>query len=238
MKPVLIAHRSGPFIYPEQTVMSCRDALANGADMVEMDVQFTKDGYPVICHDPNAERMFGVNRLVSDMSINEFMSLRHVSDPSFCSHSLENILDCDISPILLHCKITGEPMVALAKYLHKRDYDSKCVLGVQEAEDVVTVKSLSSIRTLAFMPYVSQLESFLESDTDYIRLWEEWVTDERIKRINDAGKGLWIMAGGTNEYDVGYTAKENMVKWAEMGVDGILINDIRWARSVLHDFSV
>lgn len=232
MKPILIAHRSGPKIYPEQTVMSCRDALSVGADMVEMDIQFTSDGYPVICHDPNTMRMFGVDRLVSDMSLAEFLQLRHVGDPSFCSHSLEHILSSGIAPILFHCKITGEPMYTLTKYLHEKNFDDKCVLGVQYAEDVVTVKSLSSIRTLAFMPSVTQLDSFLESETDYIRLWEDWVTEERVKRVKNAGKGLWIMAGKATAAGVGYTTEENMRMWTEMGVDGILINDVRWAKSV------
>ena len=40
--PILIAHRGGPEVYPEQTVQSCRDALSAGADMAEMDIRSSR----------------------------------------------------------------------------------------------------------------------------------------------------------------------------------------------------
>ena len=82
MRPLLIAHRCGPSIYPEQSVASAQYALRCHADMVEMDVQFTSEGVPVICHDLNTERVFGVDCLVRDMSYETFMALRHVKDRS------------------------------------------------------------------------------------------------------------------------------------------------------------
>lgn len=229
MKPILIAHRSGPVNFPEQTLQSCRDALASGADMVEMDIQITSDGNLVICHDPNALRMFGVDKLVRDMTLAEFMGLRHASDSAYCSHSLANVVESGVEPILFHCKITGKVMEMVTDFLHERDFDDKCVLGVQYAEDVVTVKSRSRIKTLAFMPRLEQLESFLESDTDYIRLWQAWVTPERVKMIRDAGKKCWIMAGEATAQGVGYTTPEYMRLWQDLGVDGILVNDVKWA---------
>ena len=70
MQPILIAHRCGPDVYPEQSIASARHALSLGADFVEMDIQYTCDGIPVICHDPNVERIFGMDKLCSDMTLN------------------------------------------------------------------------------------------------------------------------------------------------------------------------
>lgn len=51
MAPVQIAHRGFAGVYPENTVAAVRGAAADGADMVEVDVQPTADGDVVVFHD-------------------------------------------------------------------------------------------------------------------------------------------------------------------------------------------
>ncbi len=53
MPPVeLIAHRGAPRECRENTLASFARALAHGADGVELDVHFSRDGLPVVHHDP------------------------------------------------------------------------------------------------------------------------------------------------------------------------------------------
>ncbi|MFF3904994.1 glycerophosphodiester phosphodiesterase [Streptomyces sp. NPDC001848] len=52
----VIGHRGSPRRAPENTIASFRAAAAHGADYVETDVQFTKDGRPVILHDATVDR--------------------------------------------------------------------------------------------------------------------------------------------------------------------------------------
>lgn len=229
---ILIAHRCGPGAFPEQSIASARHALSLGADMVEMDIQYTRDGIPVICHDPNAKRMFGVDRLVKEMTFAEFMALRQSSDPSYPSHSLENVFQTGISPVLFHCKITGDPLRDLAERIKAVAFEKKCVVGVKYAEDVPIFLE-KGVKTLAFMPAYSQLESFLDSGVEYIRLWEDWASEEDVGRIHSAAKGAWIMAGKQTPEGVGRTSEENLRMWQRWGCDGVLINDIAWAKSVL-----
>ncbi len=235
MQPILIAHRCGPDVYPEQSIASARHALSLGADFVEMDIQYTCDGIPVICHDPNVERIFGMDKLCSDMTLNEFMTLRHVEDRSYPSHSLEDVLSVkDVRPILFHCKISGEPLKDLVSCIERFNFQKQCVIGVQYEKDVELVKVLCpDIHILAFMPRQEQMQGFLESECEIIRLWEDWVTDQQIDRIRDAGKKIWIMAGKCTPAGVGYTSEENMRYWINLGVDGILVNDIAWARKIV-----
>lgn len=232
MGMLLIAHRCGPAQYPEQTVASARQALKLGADMVEMDVRITSDGIPVISHDENVERIFGPDRLVSEMTFAEFMQLRHRVDCSYSSHSLENVLACGVQPLLLHCKISGQRLDPLLKCVISAGVEKECVLGLESPEDFDYVRRVSAeVRTLAFMPSVEQMEDFLLTRADVIRLWEAWVTPERIERIHAAGKKVWIMAGGTQESETGYTDQSNISIWQNMGADGILINDVEWAKA-------
>ena len=230
----LIAHRCGPGMFPEQSIMSARHALSLGADMVEMDVQYTSDGIPVICHDMNTLRMFGVDSLVSDMSYRDFMSLRQVQDCAYPSHSLENIFKDNVYPTLFHCKISGELLSDLAQRIVSSGFEEKCVIGVLNASDVNTIKRISSkIKVLSFMPVFKQFESFLDSNADFIRLWEDWVEEDYIKRIHEKGKKVWIMAGKQTPEGVGYTSEEKFLSWLDMKVDGILVNDVKWALDLL-----
>ncbi len=235
MKPTLIAHRCGPDIYPEQSIASARHALSLGADYVEMDIQLTSDGELVICHDLSTARIFGVDKLCSDMTLAEFMALRHCADRSYPSHSLEDVLSTEIKPILFHCKISGEPLRKLAQTIAAHGIEKQCVIGVQSVGDVEIIKSVcAQIRVLAFMPDVKLMDAFLDTHCEYIRLWEEWVTAERVRRIHDANRQVWIMACRQEEGGVGYTTEDSMHLWLRMGVDGILVNDVCWAKNIMN----
>ena len=172
MKPLLIAHRCGPDIYSEQSIASARHALSQGADMVEMDVRYTRDGAPVICHDPNTARVFGVDRCCCDMTLREFMALRYAVDGNCSAHSLEDVLRTDIRPLLLHCKISGELLKDLVGRVLAFDAGEACVFGVQRVDDVEIIKSIRpDLKVLAFMPRKQDLGRFLESRAEIIRLF-------------------------------------------------------------------
>lgn len=234
MAVTIIAHRCGPDIYPEQTMASAHHALSLGADVVEMDIQYTSDGIPVICHDPNARRIFGVDCNVSDMPSDQFMMLRHVADRTYPSHMLDDVLSAGIAPILFHCKFSGPRIANVVEHLTAFGYGDKAIMGVLLPEDVRTVKDCNpSIATLAFMNIVDNIDAFVSAGVDIIRLWELWVTKALINRIHASGKKVWIMAYDLTQDKVGYTSAENLRSWVDMGVDGVLINEVVWARKAL-----
>jgi glycerophosphoryl diester phosphodiesterase len=49
--PLVVAHRGASHAYPENTLEAFEAAVADGADLVELDVRLTADGVPVILHD-------------------------------------------------------------------------------------------------------------------------------------------------------------------------------------------
>lgn len=231
---LLIAHRSGPGAFPEQSIASARHALQSGADMVEMDIMYTLDGEPVICHDANALRMFGMDRLIQDMTLSEFMSLRHQADQSYPTHALSDVLACGLEPILFHFKVSGERLKDTVQRIISQEYGEKAVLGVLKPEDAQVIRSIAPhIRILSFMKREAMLHDFLDTDVDIIRLWEEWVTPDKVAAIHERQKQVFIMAGSSQKKTTGRTAPENLRRWRDMGADGVLIDDVAWARRVL-----
>lgn len=70
-----IAHRGASAYAQEGSRASVRKALELGADMVEVDVRITADDVPVIAHDSDLHRVFGINALVSDVTYQEILDL-------------------------------------------------------------------------------------------------------------------------------------------------------------------
>jgi glycerophosphoryl diester phosphodiesterase len=54
--PLVIAHRGGALLWPENTLFAFRRAAELGADMLEMDLRATADGAIVVLHDETVDR--------------------------------------------------------------------------------------------------------------------------------------------------------------------------------------
>ena len=229
----LIAHRSGPVSFPEQTIQSAREALSLGADMVEIDVRQTSDGVIAISHDLNVSRVFGTDDEVCRMTGEKFLALRHAKDASFGSHLLEDYLRCGVKPLLIHIKerqLIGDMLFLLKKYR----YTDQVVLGVQHVESVHQIRAFDpSIRILSFGGSPDDVPAYIEAGVDYIRLWEGWLTPERVQQVKNSPSGLWVMSGCTDGCPVGEPTAENLRKIAVFEPDGILVNDVRFAKEVL-----
>ncbi|WP_193222337.1 glycerophosphodiester phosphodiesterase family protein [Alkalilimnicola sp. S0819] len=70
-QPRLIAHRGDIGRYPENTLEGLRAAAEAGAQGVELDVQFSRDGEPVVIHDPDLRRIGGGREQVQALSLEQ-----------------------------------------------------------------------------------------------------------------------------------------------------------------------
>ncbi len=71
----ITAHRAGSARAPENTLAALKAAIADGADVVEVDAQETADGEIVLLHDTDLRRVAGVSRPVWQMSADELERL-------------------------------------------------------------------------------------------------------------------------------------------------------------------
>ena len=81
--PLCIAHRGASDHAVENTLDAFERASAMGAEMWELDTQLTRDGVVVISHDDHLQRVFGVDRRISEMTAAELASLDGVAVPTF-----------------------------------------------------------------------------------------------------------------------------------------------------------
>jgi glycerophosphoryl diester phosphodiesterase len=76
VSPLIIAHRGASAECPENTLPAFRRALALDVDGIELDVHVTRDGVPVVFHDPALRRMTGAAGRLAGKSWAELSALR------------------------------------------------------------------------------------------------------------------------------------------------------------------
>lgn len=70
-RPLVIAHRGGARLRPENTLLAFAHAAELGVDVLELDVRRTKDGALVVIHDPTIDRTTDGTGAVSSYTLAE-----------------------------------------------------------------------------------------------------------------------------------------------------------------------
>ena len=74
-KFIIVGHRGLPGVKTENTLESFRSAFNTGADAVELDVQLSRDGVPVVYHDFDMKRLHGSAKRIEDTSYDEILRI-------------------------------------------------------------------------------------------------------------------------------------------------------------------
>lgn len=74
-KPYVIAHRGNQTLCPENTLAAFRQAIKDGADIIETDIHLTKDNEFVCIHDAGVDRTTNGSGRVEDLTLAELKRL-------------------------------------------------------------------------------------------------------------------------------------------------------------------
>jgi glycerophosphoryl diester phosphodiesterase len=113
--PKIVAHRGGGSLAPENTLAAMRCGLAHGFHAVEFDVMLSKDGVPVVIHDPDFGRTIGGVGKVSDHTALELTAMDAGSwfGPAFSNEKLPTLAQvvdfCIANRIWMNVEIKPAP---------------------------------------------------------------------------------------------------------------------------------
>lgn len=159
---LIVGHRGVRSLYPENTMSSFRAALELQLDLIEFDVQFTKDRHIVVCHDADIERTTDGHGLIRDMTLAE---LKRYDAGSWMSEefageripTLEEVLELMAHaeyPVLLNVEIKAyshalvDETIAMLKRFH---LDQRSVIACFNAEIIGYVQqAYPEMRTQGF----------------------------------------------------------------------------------------
>lgn len=230
----VIAHRGGTG--PENTIATGLQSVAQGIRFLEHDVQLTRDGHPVLLHDPTVDRTTNGRGNVADLTLAEVKALDAGSkfiDPTDPSQSYEGeqiptVSEAlkaigDQSVLLLEPKDV-RTAVAVVNAIRLESAFSRAVVRSRDEAILMEVKRIEPrvmTGTLVLgIPPSDELESFLSRldrlDVSALSVYPlESVTPANVSMLQDAGIAVW---GPTADDE---TAWERLYA---AGVDGIMTN--------------
>jgi glycerophosphoryl diester phosphodiesterase len=103
----IIAHRGAAGLALENTLQSFRLALDLGVDGVEFDVQVTRDGQPVVCHDDLLGRISDSTSRISSLTYAQLKKIKlHNGEP--VPHLREALHTIGTVPVVAEIKAAGQ----------------------------------------------------------------------------------------------------------------------------------
>lgn len=75
-KKIVVAHRGGASLGPENALSTINKGIAVGSDMIEVDVHMTIDSQLVVCHDQTVNRTTNGRGRIENMTLSDIRSLR------------------------------------------------------------------------------------------------------------------------------------------------------------------
>ena len=225
----VVAHRAGGNMTTENTLAALEESIAYGATAAEIDVQRTKDGEYVICHDSDLEDLTGVSGDVKELTLEEIKTYRIKNTARPWEEgdeipTLEEMLDAANGNIRLFIELKGKTadkqMVEdVYEMVKERDMLSQCVFICFSYDVISYIEGHHPEVDTGYLVYFSfgNLEDF---NCDMLLVESECLSGSEIKRIHEAGKevGVWT---------INTTSDLNL--WLLSDVDYVVTDEVRGA---------
>jgi glycerophosphoryl diester phosphodiesterase len=218
IRPLMIAHRCGAGLGPENTCYAVVQSSFYRPDYYEIDIRHTLDGIPVCMHDATLDRTTDMAGDISGLTWEEIRTADAGSWHSSTSEGepiplFETMLDCvNPSPLAIEIKepeITPVQCNRIAGILTEREDDSSVILSFHRSA-LETYREADPSRRTCFLTAEFNGDC-LEGEHDIVGLLASKCTESVVIQIHEAGKVVWV-----------WTVNENYTYFMEIGVDGIV----------------
>jgi glycerophosphoryl diester phosphodiesterase len=237
-RPLTIAHRGHSIALPENTLEAYRRAIELGVDMIECDVNRTKDGELVMIHDWTLDRTTTASGRVEEVTLDEIRSLDAGSrfDRSYANVRIPTTaetLDLAREAGILMCfevkgetpahfKRVAEQLVDLfvAKdalgwaFMSSYDHDALAAAKAKVPELMLAPERLPDDVPAVVEEAVRQAEAL---GAEVIQNHWRYVTTELVDGLHDRGIGIWTWPT---------TEDEGIIRSLDAGVDGVMGDDV------------
>lgn len=230
----VIAHRGASGSSPENTVISIKDALKQGAKYIEIDVHMTSDGHVVAIHDETVDRTTNGHGAVGELTLKEIKKLDAGSffDSKFKREKIPTLEDVfthlsNQAVVIIELKSGNEKYKGIEKKIIelvlKYKLEQRVILKSFDVKILKSFKKLNPsisrlyciIGTFGFMTIDNGLRfrSMLSiEDVTYYQVHKFFLNQSLINKIHKAGKKVIV-------WDV-HEINE-IKKFHQMGVDFI-----------------
>jgi len=228
---MVIAHRGFSGEAPENTLAAFRKAIEVGSDMLELDVQFSKDKEVVVIHDEILERATNGQGQVADFTLKELKKLDAGSrfGPQFSGEripTLKEVLKITSDRILVNIeKNPSQGQYAIIELVDRALREVKITEMLNQVifssfnpialERIKTREPRAWVALLYHKDWNSLREITAGESFFILNLRRNFLTKEKITKIHQQGMKV-------NVYTV--DSEEEMEQFIRWGIDGIITN--------------
>jgi glycerophosphoryl diester phosphodiesterase len=198
---IITAHRGSSGVAPENSLAALRQAIEDGADYAEVDVQETADGVIVLLHDTDLLRVAGLDRKIWEVSYEEIRGLDAGSwfSPEFAGEpipTLAEAIEVVRGRLKLYIELKfnqrEERLVErVVEILEEEDFVEQCVVASLKYEGPQRARELSPDLRIGYMVYraAGKIDKL---DVDFLSLGSDLVTNALVVATQREGKELHV----------------------------------------------
>ena len=228
MKPLIWAHRGASGSYPENTIPAFEEAIKMNSDGIELDIQLTKDGEMVVCHDETIDRTSNGSGNIKDYTLEELRqfnfnkilpSLGEVKIPT-----MKEVIDL-IKPTNLLINIELKTTIyfyegieeKIINLVHEEGMEDRVIYSSFNHASIVRIQQLDKNAKTAFL--------YMDSPIDFVSYAKKHNVDaihpalynlqypEEIMQAKKAGLEINVWPVNT---------KDHILSCMDIGVDGLI----------------
>lgn len=227
---LIIGHRGAAALAPENTIDALKKGYDVGADMLEFDVQLTRDGVPVVIHDSTLIRTHRTGRIVR---FSKHASLQKAADRGHSIATLDEVMELFFGKVILNLEIKNRGTATqivdhINTHYIKNDSDWHAILfssfkaselrKVRRFSEHTQLALLHNRNPFAFMAFHRKLRL---TAVGFHRLYINSLATGVAKQL-----GIFVYAYTVNRPKAAYLL-------AKQGVEGIVTDDPESMRSAI-----
>lgn len=234
-RTLIAAHRGSSAHAPENTLSAVLRAVADGADIAEIDVQLAKDGAVVLYHDESL-RAHGLNRRVGELRLGQLAAL----DIGFHFGSgyegetiptLKDVITAARGRIRLNIELkpygdAAALAAAVADIVTAEQFAGQCLVTSFDRQAITAVKrSNPAIRTgLIAASAAAVTPELLSGSVDAVSIKSRAVDRSLVLRVQRHGKELHVWT---------VNSEREMQRLLRLGVTSIITDDPAKLRALM-----
>lgn len=196
-----IAHRGASAYAQENSAESLHKAAELGADMVEIDIRVSADNMPVVAHDSSLKRIYGIDGIVSDFSLDELQKLEGGSQIMTFEKAVTLCRSLHLGIYLDIKEINREVGLLMLQILEEQQYIKQVIFGSFRPDYLVDIKTARPdvLTSILFSAVTIDAVKLAQSiNADYVHpCWErraekphQLLTPEWINAVREAELGI------------------------------------------------
>jgi glycerophosphoryl diester phosphodiesterase len=228
---LIIGHRGASAISPANTLKAFKKAIELKADYVEFDIHITKDEEIVIIHDSDTYNTTGVNGLVKDMTLEQLKQLNAGDGEKI--PTLKELISIANNKIGLQIEIKATNLLEkLIDILKKENLLKTPIISSFMIDELLKLKQLKPELKVGLLTSVElrkpkllmrKIDKIAKNDFFSIHPYYSNTNKEVVDYAHDLG--LKVIVWTVND-------KNNIENLIEIGVDGIITDDISLTNDV------